>query len=419
VTLTLARSRSAARLPLSVHVLALTVFCLGTSEFMLAGLLPPIASDLGVSIPQAGLLISGFALGMLAGAPVMAVLTLRVPRKVTLVGAATAFAAAHVLSATAGSFGVLMLSRVVAAVACATFWAVAAVTVVAVVPLAMTARGMAVLLGGLSLANIAGVPLGTWVGEHLGWRGAFLAIGALTVVATCATLWKVPETADRSSTRGMGAVFRSEVAGLRGRPLWVALATTAAFQAAVFGTFSYLAPLLTDVSGLPSGAVPLVLLGFGVGSYLGLNTGARFADRNLLGNIAVSLVSTAAALALLVLVAGGVAVVVAVFLFGATAFSMASALNARVFLFAGAAPTLASAVNVSAFNLGNTAGPWFGGEAIDATGSYLAPAAVSAALLVVALGLVGWSRRLERHAVPSGSTLRTPDPAPADRCLTC
>ncbi|MHA3704016.1 MFS transporter [Jatrophihabitans sp. YIM 134969] len=369
-----------------------------------------------------GLLISGFALGMLVGAPVMSMLTLRLPRKVTLVGAAAVFAAAHVLSATAGSFGVLMLSRVIAAVACATFWAVAAVTVVALVDASVTARGMAALLGGLSLANIAGVPLGTWVGEHVGWRGAFLAVGALTVLATVATIWKVPETADRSRTRSTREVLRAEVDGLRGRRLWVALATTAAFQAAVFGTFSYLAPLLTDNAGLSSGLVPLVLLVFGVGSFLGLNVGARFADRHLLGNVAVSLVLTAASLGLLLLVSGGVLVVVAVFLFGATAFSMASALNARVFLFAGAAPTLASAVNVSAFNLGNTAGPWFGGESIDLTGSYLAPSVVSGALVAVALGLAGWSRRLDRRAAvsePAAEPALTPAAVPAGDCVGC
>lgn len=403
------------RLPASVYVLALTVFCLGTSEFMLAGLLPPIASDLAVSIPQAGLLISGFALGMMLGAPVMALLTLRLPRKVTLIGAASVFAAAHVLSATAGSFGVLMLSRVVSAVACATFWAVAAVTVVALVPAAMTARGVAVLLAGLSIANIIGVPLGTFVGEHLGWRGAFLAIGALTVLATLVTLWKVPETADRSHTRSTREVLRAEVAGLRGRRLWVALGTTAAFQAAVFGTFSYLAPLLTDVSGLPSAAVPLVLLAFGVGSFIGLTVGGRFADGHLLGNVAVSLVLTAASLGLLVLVSGSAVVVVVVFLFGAAAFSMASALNARVFLLAGAAPTLASAVNVSAFNLGNSAGPWFGGRAIDVTGSYLAPAAVSAALILVALGLAGWSRRLDIGAAATTTVAATTTDAAPER----
>ena len=400
------------RLPLAVYVLALTVFCLGTSEFVLAGLLPPIAGDLGVSIPSAGLLISGFALGMLVGAPVMSLLTLRLPRKVTLVGAATVFAAAHLLSATAGSFGVLMLSRVIAAVACATFWSVAAVTVVALVDASVTARGMAALLGGLTLANIAGVPLGTFVGEHIGWRGAFLAIGALTVLATVVTLWKVPETADLPHTRSTREVLRAEVDGLRPRRLWVALATTAAFQAAVFGTFSYLAPLLTDVAHLSTGTVPLVLLVFGVGSFVGLTIGSRFADRHLLGNVAVSLVLTAASLALLVLLSPGAAVVVAVFLFGATAFSMASALNARVFLFAGAAPTLASAVNVSAFNLGNTAGPWVGGQAIDLTGSYLAPAAASVALVALSLSLAGWSRHLDRRAALPGGESPTPTAVP-------
>lgn len=391
------------RLPLATYVLALTVFCLGTSEFMLAGLLPEVAADLGASIPSAGLLISGFAIGMLVGAPVMALLTLRLPRKLTLVGAAAIFAVMHLIGAVSDDFSLLMITRVVAAVACATFWAVAAVTIVAIAPAGMTARGLGVLVGGLTLANLIGVPLGTWVGQARGWQSAFLAVAVMTVVATVATVRWVPETARRNRTVEAApstvAVLRTELGALANRRLWLALGTTAAFQASVFATFSYLAPLLTDVSGLRAATVPLVLLVFGTGSFVGITVGSRFADRNLLGNVIISLFATGAALLVLRLVApSGLGVIAAVFALGAASFSLASALNARVFVHAGSAPTLASAFNVSAFNVGNAVGPWLGGVVIGAGLGYLAPVWISIGLVAVALGFAGTSWRIERPA---------------------
>lgn len=392
------------RLPFATYVLALTVFCLGTSEFVLAGLLPQLAGDLGATIPSAGLLISGFAVGMLVGAPVMALLTLRLPRKLTLVGAAVVFAVMHLGGALTDDFALLMTTRVIAAVACATFWAVAAVTIVTITPADATARGLGALVGGLTLANIIGVPLGTWIGQAQGWRVAFLAISVATVVATIATLRWVPETSDRTtSSPPARELLRTEVGALANRRLWLALGTTATFQASVFATFSYLAPLLTDVSHLAEGAVPAVLLLFGVGSFVGITVGSRYADRNLLGNVVISLLATLVSLvALRVVAPAGVLVAVAVFVFGAAAFSIASALNARVFVHAGAAPTLASAVNVSAFNVGNAIGPWLGGLAIAAGLGYLSPIWVSAGLVLMALGLAATSWRLERP---------TPEPA--------
>ncbi|WP_157571631.1 Cmx/CmrA family chloramphenicol efflux MFS transporter [Nocardioides alkalitolerans] len=387
-----------ARLPLAVYVLGATIFCLGTSEFMLAGLLPDLARDLGVGLPTAGGLISGFAIGMLVGAPVMALLTLRLPRRTTLVAAALVFAVAHLAGAVADDYVLLMVSRVVAAVACATYWAVAAVTALALSPAGATARAMAVVVGGLTVANVAGVPLGTLVGSAGGWRLTFVAVGALTLVAAVATAWLVPETRARDvDTTPYGAVLRRELRTFRRLPLWVALGTTAAFQATVFCTFSYLAPVVTDVAGLSESAVPGVLLAFGVGSVVGVVLGGRYADRDLMGNVLVSLVALAGSLVLLVALAPlPGALVPAVFVFGVAAFSIASAINARVLGLAGDAPTLASAVNVSAFNVGNAVGPAVGGAVIASGAGYLAPAWASVGLAVVALGLALVSRRIER-----------------------
>lgn len=397
------------RLPRAVHVLALTVFCLGTSEFMIAGLLPDIAADLEVSVPAVGGLISSFAIGMLIGAPVMTLLTLRLPRRATLTGAALVFALAHLVVLAGDDYRLLLISRVVAAIACATFWAVAAVTVVAIAPPGTTARGLAVLVGGLTLANILGVPAGTWVGDHVGWRATFVAVAIATLAATAIGWRLIPETRPDSSA-SLTTLARTEVAGLRKVRLIVALGTTAAFQAAIFCTFSYLAPLLIEVSGLDATLIPAVLLVFGIGSFIGITLGGRFADRNLLGTVFICLTALALALLLLAAVAPDpILVWPAVLIFGLTGFSIASALNARVFAHAGAAPTLASAVNVSAFNVGNAVGPWVGGLVIAGGLGYVAPIWASLVLVAVALALAVTSWQLERRPVPACAGC--PDPA--------
>ena len=174
--------RGTGRVPLVVHVLGACVFVMGTSEFMIAGLLPDIAGDLGVSIPEAGYLISAFAVGMIVGAPLMAVLTLRLPRRTTLVGALHVVAAGQAAGALAGGYGVLLAARVVTAVAMGAFWAVAAVVTVASVPPGARARALSVLLAGLTVSNVAGIPLGTLVGQQFGWRASFWLVAALAFV---------------------------------------------------------------------------------------------------------------------------------------------------------------------------------------------------------------------------------------------
>jgi DHA1 family chloramphenicol resistance protein-like MFS transporter len=246
-------------------------FALGTSEFMTAGLLPQIAAGVEATIPQAGYLISAFALGMIVGAPVMAVLTLRLPRRTTLVATLAVVVAAHVAGAFATGYGVLLASRVVAAVATGGFWAVAAVVTVASVAPQVRARALALLVGGLTVANVAGVPFGTVLGQQYGWRAAFWAIAALALLAAVGVLLSVPGARPDGAVPRLSAEF---TAFRRGR-LWLALGTTAVYQTAMMGTFAYVAPLLTETAGIGERWVPAVLLGFGVGGLAGapLNAG--------------------------------------------------------------------------------------------------------------------------------------------------
>lgn len=367
------------RMPLAVYVLGLSVFALGTSEFMLSGLLQPVARDMGVSIPTAGLLISAFAIGMVVGAPVLAAATLRLPRRTTLMALLAVFGLGQVAGAVAPSYGVLFASRVVSALACAGFWAVGAAVAVSLVPVNARAKAMAVMVGGLSIANIAGVPAGALLGQHAGWRAAFWAVAGLSVLGLIGVATLVPRT--KVPTGDDQPRLRAELRIYRDRQVWLALAATALSGGAVFCLFSYLGPLLTDVAGLDEGWVPTVLALFGVGALLGTVIGGRIADAHLFGTMFWGIVASTVVLSALALTAhSAVAAVTLALMLGFTAFFTAPALNARMFNLANSAPTLAGATNTSAFNIGNTVGPWLGGLVIDAGWGYPAVAWTGAAL---------------------------------------
>ncbi|ANN17600.1 chemotaxis protein [Amycolatopsis orientalis] len=369
-------------MPLAVCVLGLSVFALGTSEFMITGLLPGMAADLGVGIPEAGLLISAFAIGMVVGAPLLAIATLRVPRRATLMGLLVVFGLSHVVGALGTGYALLFATRVVSAVACAGFWAVAAATAVALVPVERRGRALAILVGGLTVANIAGVPAGTFLGQHAGWRAAFWAVTVLTVIALIGVFALVPETQKGEEKPDVAAELRL----YRGGRFWLALGVIALAQAMIFATFSYLAPLLTEISGLPESWVPGVLSLFGLGALLGITVGGRLADARpfatLYGGLALAL------LALVLLAVAGPQTplaILAVFLFGVAGFGVNPALNVRAFAVAGTAPTLVGASTTAAFNVGNTVGPWLGGESIDAGLGYPSVAWVSVGLGVATI----------------------------------
>ncbi|MBT2467358.1 MFS transporter [Streptomyces sp. ISL-66] len=381
-------------MPVAVYVLGLSVFALGTSEFMLSGLLPPIADDMGVTIPQAGLLISAFAIGMVIGAPLLAVATLRLPRRTTLVSLISLFGLGQVAGALAPSYELLFASRIVSALACAGFWAVGAAVAIAMVEQHQRARAMAVMIGGLSIANVLGVPAGAFLGETLGWRSAFWSVGAASAIALAGILALIP----RIPLPAEKPTLSRELRIYRDRQVWLSIGVTALAAGGVFCAFSYLSPLLTDVAGLDSGWVPWILGLFGVGALLGTTLGGRIADAHLFGVMLWGITASTVFLAALALLASTAAAAIGLsFLIGFSAFFTAPALNARMFNVAGAAPTLAGATTTAAFNLGNTGGPWLGGTVIDAGYGFSATAWAGAAMTVTAIALGLVSLRLDRR----------------------
>ncbi|MFE3382487.1 Cmx/CmrA family chloramphenicol efflux MFS transporter [Streptomyces anulatus] len=380
-------------MPLAVYILGLSVFALGTSEFMLSGLLPPIADDMNVSIPQAGLLISAFAIGMVVGAPLLAVATLRLPRRTTLIALISVFGLGQIAGALAPTYEILFVSRVLSALACAGFWAVGAAVAIAMVPVNSRARAMAVMIGGLSVANVLGVPLGAFLGEYFGWRSAFWAVGAASAVALVGVATRIPHIPLPEKKPEL----KRELAIYRDRQVWLAIVITALAAGGVFCAFSYLAPLLTDVAGLDSGWVPWILGLFGVGALIGTMIGGRVADAHLFGVLLGGITASTVFLVALALFASSqVAVIALAFLLGLSAFFTAPALNARMFNVAGAAPTLAGATTTAAFNLGNTSGPWLGGTVIDLDFGFASTAWAGAAMTALALAAVGVALHLQR-----------------------
>ncbi len=384
-------------MPVAVYVLGLSVFALGTSEFMLSGLLPPIAEDMGVTIPQAGLLISAFAIGMVVGAPLLAVATLRLPRRTTLISLISLFGLGQVAGALAPSYELLFASRVVSALACAGFWAVGAAVAIAMVDKDQRARAMAVMIGGLSIANVLGVPAGAFLGEHLGWRSAFWSVGAASAIALVGILALIPKIPLPAEKPSLGRELRI----YRDRQVWLSIGITALAAGGVFCAFSYFSPLLTDVAGLDSQWVPWILGLFGIGALVGTTVGGRVADAHLFGVMIWGITASTVFLGALALLASAAAAAVALaFLLGFSAFFTAPALNARMFNVAGAAPTLAGATTTAAFNLGNTGGPWLGGTVIDAGMGFAATAWAGAAMTVTAIALLVIALRLDRRTRP-------------------
>ncbi|MFI9029951.1 Cmx/CmrA family chloramphenicol efflux MFS transporter [Streptomyces sp. NPDC053560] len=388
-------------MPIAVYILGLTVFCIGTTEFMISGLLPDLARDLSVSIPTVGLLISGYALGVVVGGPVLTVATLRINRKTSLVGLLLLFVLGQTMGALASGYGVLMTGRVIAALAQGAFFGIGSVVAVDLAGPQRRGQALAIMFAGLTVANVFGVPAGTFLSQHAGWRASFWVVDALAVLALLGVTFLVPRRPN-----GPYVGVRAEFAAFRNPRVWVALATSMLTQAAIFCCFSYLSPLFTDVSGFPEGAVPLLLVLFGIGCFAGSIVGGKFADRYLLPNLYVGIGAMALVLALLTLTAHSrTATVVTIAVFGVAAFSINPALQAQVMREAGDAPTLATTTtNTSAFNVGNTIGPWLGGSVISAGLGYTAPAWAGALLAVAGLLTAAVSGMLHRQATRASQT---------------
>jgi DHA1 family chloramphenicol resistance protein-like MFS transporter len=364
---------------------------------MLSGLLPPLAEDLGISIPQAGLLISAFGIGMVFGAPLLTVVTIRLPRRATLIALLLMFALGHVVGAVANSYAVLFATRVVSAFACAGFWAVGATVAISMVPVTARAKAMAVMMGGLSVANIAGVPGGALLGQHGGWRVVFWAVALMTAVAIAGVVLLVPRVPVPVEPSRLGQELRI----YRDKRVWFTVLTMLLVAASIASVFSYLASLLKEVTGLGECWLPFVLTLYGVGALAGTLIGGRIADAHLFGTMYGAMSASVAVLALIALLAKHQMAVVALSgMLGMTGFATAPSLNALMFNIANTAKTLASVTITSSFNIGNTIGPWVGGLVINAGLGYRATAWAGAVLAVLAMVAAAGCNRMQKQSRP-------------------
>ncbi|CAM5512336.1 Cmx/CmrA family chloramphenicol efflux MFS transporter [Streptomyces fumanus] len=372
-------------MPLPLYLLALAVFAMGTSEFMLAGLVPDIASELDVTVGTAGVLTSAFAVGMVVGAPLVAALARDRPRRAGLLGFVLAFAAAHAVGALTTSFPVLFATRVVAALANAGFLAVALTTAATLVPPGKKGRALAVLLSGTTVATIAGVPGGSVLGALLGWRAAFWAVAALCLPAALGILKGIP--AGRATAGATdGPALRAELARLARPRLLVVMLLGALVNAATFASFTFLAPVVTGTAGLDELWVPVALVLFGAGSFAGVTVAGRLSDRRPGPVVAVAgplLLLGWPALA--VLAHRPVALLALVFVQGALSFALGSTLITRVLYEAAGAPTMAGSYATAALNIGAAAGPLIGAATLRTEVGALGPLWASGLLVAAAL----------------------------------
>lgn len=377
-------SRKLPAIPLALLALTVGAFGIGVTEFILMGLLIQVGADLHVSTSAAGLLISGYALGVVVGAPILTIATARWPHKRILLAMMAIFTVGNAACAVAPTYTLMMVARIVAGFAHGTFFGVGSVVATRLVAPERRASAISIMFTGLTVANVLGVPIGTWIGLHAGWRATFWAVTLIGVLALAVIARAVP--VDRNDVTPSD--WRADGAVLTRRPVLLGLATTVLGYAGVFSIFTYIAPLLIRLSGFGEPSISPILLLFGVGLVVGNMAGGRWADRALVPAIFATL-----SLLLVVLLAAGpllsskTGALLTVTALGFAAFSTVAPLQAWVLRNAGGAgESLASSLNIAAFNLGNAIGAWAGGVALDRLGlgaiSWVAAIFPAAALLL-------------------------------------
>ncbi len=400
-----APSRRDSHFALAVLALAMGGFTIGTTEFVTMGLLPEIAGGVSVSIPKAGHVISAYALGVVVGAPVLAFLGAKLPRRGLLLALMAAYSVANALTAVAMNFELLTVARFAAGLPHGAYFGVASLVAAGMAEPSRRGRAVATVMLGLSVAQVVGVPAATWMGQHIGWRSAFWAVTALAAVTAAMLLAFVPRTA-----RQEGASGWTELAALRNPQVLLTLLAGAIGFGGMFAVYTYISPTVTEVGGLSSSAVPVFLLSFGLGSVVGTWLAGVLADwsifRALLGS---ALGMGAVLLAFAALVPGGWWAIPVPFLISVLGSVLVVNLQMRLMLVAGDAQTLGAAMNHASLNVANALGAWLGGLVVAAGLGYRAPAVVGAGLsllgLLVLLASAGLHRRGARTAarpVPVG-----------------
>ncbi|MFG1422642.1 MFS transporter [Roseixanthobacter liquoris] len=396
-------------MPLSLLSLAVAAFGIGTTEFVVMGLLPDVARDLGVTIPEAGLLVTGYALGVVVGAPLLAILTANWPRKTTLVGLMAVFIGGNILCALAPSYGLLMGARIVTAFCHAAFFGIGSVVASDLVPRHKRAQAIALMFAGLTIANVLGVPAGTALGQWLGWRSTFFAVALIGAAALTALVVLLPKGLPMKSGR-----ILSEFRVLGDVQVALAMLISVLCSASLFSVFTYISPLLAQVTGLSANAITGALLLFGVGLTAGNMLGGKLADWRLMPSLIGTLVVLIAVLVLFVPASTMPApALVVLTVWGVLAFALVPLLQLRVVDTAASAPNLASTLNQGAFNLGNAAGAWIGAIAITHGLAYqnLPFVGIALACMALCLGLI--SQRLDARAQRQEARAA---PVAAERC---
>ncbi|MDB5790998.1 MAG: hypothetical protein JWQ80_1022 [Massilia sp.] len=385
-------------MPLALWALTLSAFAIGTTEFVIVGLIPIVAASLGVSVPSAGLLVSVYALGVAVGAPVLTALTARVPRKRLLIGLMLLFTVGNLVASVAPGYASLMAARVLTGLAHGVFFSIGSTIATSLVPKAQAARAIALMFTGLTVALVTGVPLGTWIGQQFGWQSTFLAVALLGVVAMIGSWLLVPAAIGGSKPARLAGQF-----AVLGKPrLLLIYAITTLGYGGSFIAFTYLAPILQDVAGFAPSSVSLVMLVYGVSVAAGNIWGGRLADRHgPVRALQVVFGLLAAVLALLSFTAPHPVLVVATVLaWGAVAFGNVPALQLyvvqRAERDAPGALDMASGLNIAAFNLGIALGAWGGGLVLEHLGLMATPP-IGAVIVLGALALSTLAGRLDRR----------------------
>lgn len=392
-------------MPLPLFALALSAFAIGTTEFVIVGLLPEIADDLSVSLATAGLLVSGYAFGVAFGAPILISIGAGLPPKRMLLTLMAMFVAGNLVCAVAGSLGVLLIGRLVSSLTHGAFFGIGAVTATELVPRDRRARAVATMFTGLTAATVFGVPLGSALGHQFGWRSTFVVVAALGVLSLLAIAAFLPSESGRDRS---GITRSHELAAFRTPAVWLLLAVSALTSASLFASLTYLAPLLEHVAGVPAGDVSWFLLLFGAGLVCGNQIGSRLAERSLRKTMNGALAALVATCGIFALVAGSAILsAIAIFALGSVVFTAFVPNQILIMDHAGEAPTLASAVNIGAANLGNAGGAVIAGAIVGADISYRLLPLTGGVLAVVSLSLAIVSTLSGRSSTPAKVADRT------------
>ncbi|MFV0409529.1 MAG: MFS transporter [Paracoccus sp. (in: a-proteobacteria)] len=372
-------------MPVALFALAIGAFGIGLTEFVVAGILPQIARDLGVDIPAAGLMATIYALGVFVGAPVLTILGAKVSRKTMLIGLAVIFTLGNALTAIAPTLPIALAGRILTAFNHGTFFGIGSIIAASLVATDRRASAIAFMFSGLTMANLIGVPTGTWLAQVYDWRLVFWLIAGIGLITALSVALLVPRI-----EAGKAIALKAELRAFIDPQVLLAMGITIFGPAGFFTSITYIAPMMVEETGLSEAGVARIMVLFGLGLVVGNWIGGRFADRSLFGTLFVTLAAQAAVLFVFWIGAGSSAVASAsVFLMAAFGFATVSPIQKLVMERAtrAGAPTLAASVNIGMFNLGNAIGAWVGGATIAAGFGLAAPNWAGALLSVVALSL--------------------------------